>query len=180
MEVVFDTDVHMYLDHGSKKFVRAYDLRHGHFLVFRYNDNAMFTMKKSSSDSGYNKSSKEDEEEQSGEEEERSGDEEVQPILFDDDLAMVVAHDGPAMVVPDDDLAMVVIEDGLAMGVPDDYLLMVVVPDDGLVMVIPQPGDRTMPIVVEEYIPQRGPRPILGLRRSKRIRMMKEKEKKQE
>ena len=43
-------------------------------------------------------------------------------------------------------------------------------------MVIPQLGDRAMPIVVEEYIPQPG----LGLRRSKRIRMMKEKVKKQE
>ena len=47
------------------------------------------------------------------------------------------------------------------------------VPEDGLAMVvapaIPQLGDRTMPIVVEEYIPlPRG---------SKRIRMMKEKEK---
>ncbi|KAE8784076.1 B3 domain-containing protein [Hordeum vulgare] len=37
-------------------------------------------------------------------------------------------------------------------------------------------GDRAMPIVVEEYIPQPG----LGLRRSKRIKMMKEKVKKQE
>ncbi|KAE8794193.1 hypothetical protein D1007_31067 [Hordeum vulgare] len=48
--------------------------------------------------------------------------------------------------------------------------------DDGLAMVIPQLGDRAMPILVEEYIPQPG----LGLRRSKRIRMMKEKVKKQE
>ena len=47
---------------------------------------------------------------------------------------------------------------------------------DGLAMVIPQLGDRAMPILVEEYIPQPG----LGLRRSKRIRMMKEKVKKQE
>ena len=48
--------------------------------------------------------------------------------------------------------------------------------DDGLAMVIPQLGDRAMPILVEEYIPQPG----LGLRRSKRIKMMKEKVKKQE
>ena len=41
-------------------------------------------------------------------------------------------------------------------------------------MVIPQLGDRAMPIMVEEYIPQPG----LGLRRSKRTRMMKEKVKK--
>ncbi|KAE8789662.1 B3 domain-containing protein [Hordeum vulgare] len=39
-----------------------------------------------------------------------------------------------------------------------------------------QLGNRAMPIVVEEYIPQPG----LGLRRSKRIKMMKEKVKKQE
>ncbi|KAI4984450.1 hypothetical protein ZWY2020_017080 [Hordeum vulgare] len=112
---------------------------------------------KSSSDSGYNKSSSEDEEERSGEEEEQSRDDEV---VADDGLAMVV--------VPDDDLAMVV--------VPHDDLAMVVVPDDGLAMVIPQLGDRTMPIMVEEYIPQPG----LGLRRSKHIKMMKEKGKKQD
>ncbi|KAE8769321.1 B3 domain-containing protein [Hordeum vulgare] len=48
--------------------------------------------------------------------------------------------------------------------------------DDGLAMDVPQLGDTAMPIVVEEYIPQPG----LGLRRSKRIKMMKEKLKKQE
>ncbi|KAE8782824.1 b3 domain-containing protein [Hordeum vulgare] len=137
VEVVFDTDGSMYLDRGWKQFVRAYDLRHGYFLFFRYDGNAMFTVK-------------------SGEEEEQSRDDEV---VADDGLVMVV--------VPDDDLATVV--------VPEDDLAMVVVPDDGLAMVIPQLGDWTMPIVVEEYIPQ----PCLGLRHSKRIRMMKEKGKKQ-
>ncbi|KAI5005995.1 hypothetical protein ZWY2020_033238 [Hordeum vulgare] len=199
VEVVFDTDGSMYLDCGWKQFVRAYDLRHGYFLVFRYDGNAMFTMKvfdttmcrrryqddddasngsrsndsgysnrcysksssdssysKSSSDSGYSNNNNKDEEEQSGEEEVESRDDEV---VADDGLAMVV--------VPDDDRATVV--------VPNDDLAMVVVPDDGLAMVIPQLGDRTMPIVVEEYIPQ----PDLGLRHSKRIRMMKEKGKKQ-
>ncbi|KAE8803846.1 B3 domain-containing protein [Hordeum vulgare] len=48
--------------------------------------------------------------------------------------------------------------------------------DNGLAMDVPQLGDRAMPILVEEYIPQPG----LGLRRSKRIKMMKEKVKKQE
>ncbi|KAE8815664.1 B3 domain-containing protein [Hordeum vulgare] len=199
VEVVFDTDGSMYLDQGWKHFVRAYDQRHGYFLVFRYDGNYVCTVKvfdttmcrrryhddddasngsrssdsgysnrfysksssdssyrKSSSDSSYSNNSNKDEEEQSGEEEEQSRDDEV---VADDVLAMVV--------VPDDDLATVV--------VPDDDLAMVVVPDDGLAMVIPQLGDRTMPIVVEEYIP----RPGLGLRRSKRIRMMKEKGKKQ-
>ncbi|KAE8809350.1 B3 domain-containing protein [Hordeum vulgare] len=187
MEMVFDTDGSMYLDRGWKQFIRAYDPRHGYFLVFRYDDNAMFTVKvfdttmcrrryqdeddasngrrsseycdrcysksssdssysKSGSDSSYSNSSSKDEEERSGEEEEQSRDDEV------------VAHDGLAMVV-----------------VTDDDLAMVVVPNDGLALVIPQLGDTTMPIVVEEYIPQPG----LGLRRSKRIRMMKEKGKKQ-
>uniref|UniRef100_A0A8I6WZA8 TF-B3 domain-containing protein n=1 Tax=Hordeum vulgare subsp. vulgare TaxID=112509 RepID=A0A8I6WZA8_HORVV len=45
MEVVFDTDGSMYLHRGWKKFVRAYDLRHGYFLVFRYDDNATFAVK---------------------------------------------------------------------------------------------------------------------------------------
>ncbi|KAE8784834.1 hypothetical protein D1007_41586 [Hordeum vulgare] len=48
--------------------------------------------------------------------------------------------------------------------------------DDGLVMDVPQLGDRAMPIVVQQYIPQPG----LGLRCSKRIKMMKEKVKTQE
>ncbi|KAE8772003.1 B3 domain-containing protein [Hordeum vulgare] len=46
--------------------------------------------------------------------------------------------------------------------------------DDGLAMDVPQLGDKAMPIVVEEYIP----RPGLGFRRSKRMKMMKEKVKK--
>uniref|UniRef100_A0A8I7BFR3 TF-B3 domain-containing protein n=1 Tax=Hordeum vulgare subsp. vulgare TaxID=112509 RepID=A0A8I7BFR3_HORVV len=45
VEVVFDTDESMYLDRGWKQFVRAYDLRHGYFLVFRYDGNATFAVK---------------------------------------------------------------------------------------------------------------------------------------
>ena len=45
VEVVFDTDGSMYLDRGWKQFVRAYDLRHGYFLVFRYDGNATFAVK---------------------------------------------------------------------------------------------------------------------------------------
>ena len=91
-------------------------------------------------------------------EEEQSWDEEVQ------------ANDGQQMVVAEDDLAMVLPEDGLAMVlVPDNDLAMVVAP------AIPQPGDMTMPIVVEDYIPL----PPLP-RHSWRIRMRKEKEKKNE
>ncbi|KAE8801301.1 B3 domain-containing protein [Hordeum vulgare] len=45
VEVLFDTDGSMYLDSGWKQFVRAYDLWHGYFLLFRYDDKAMFTVK---------------------------------------------------------------------------------------------------------------------------------------
>ena len=45
VEVVFDTDDHMYLCRGWEQFVRAYDLRHGYFLVFRYDGDDMLTMK---------------------------------------------------------------------------------------------------------------------------------------
>nr|XP_020179355.1 B3 domain-containing protein Os03g0212300-like [Aegilops tauschii subsp. strangulata] len=130
VEVVIRND-HMYLCCGWERFFRAYDLRHGYFLVFRYDGNAMLTVKvfnttmcrmryqddddasnwssgsdsgytKSSSESGYSESSSEDDPEWSGEEEEQSGDEEVQPILSDDDIVIVVADDGQAMVVADD------------------------------------------------------------------------------
>ena len=83
-------------------------------------------------------------------------------VVADDDPAMVVADDDLAMVVADDDLAMVVADDDLAMVVADDDLAMVAAP------AIPQLGDRTMPIVVEEYI-------RVGIRHSERIRLMKEK-----
>ena len=100
-----------------------------------------------------NGSSSGDDEEQSRDDDEQSGDDDEQPILADDD---------PAMVVADDDLAMMVADDDLAMVVADDDLAMVVVP------AIPQLGNRTMPIVVEEYI-------RIGIRHSERIRLMKEK-----
>ncbi|KAE8768960.1 B3 domain-containing protein [Hordeum vulgare] len=145
VEVAFDTDGSMYRDRGWKRFIRAYDLWHGYFLVFRYDDNAMFAVKVfdttvcngsrsneycdrcyvyGSSDSGYSKSSS------------------------DSGYSKSSSDSGYSKSSS----------------------------DDGLAMVIPQLGDRAMPILVEEYIPQPG----LGLRRSKRIRMMKEKVKKQE
>nr|XP_020186939.1 B3 domain-containing protein Os03g0212300-like [Aegilops tauschii subsp. strangulata] len=98
---------HMYLCRGWEQFYYAYDLRHGYFLLFKYDGDAMLTMKvfnttmcrmrhmddddasngsstsdsgysQSSSDSGCSKSNSEDDPEWSGEEEEQSGDEEVQ------------------------------------------------------------------------------------------------------
>ena len=43
--VVFDGEGHMYLGPGWEHFARANELQLGYFLVFRYNDDAMFTMK---------------------------------------------------------------------------------------------------------------------------------------
>ena len=92
---------------------------------------------------------------------------------------MVVAEDDVAAVVADDGQEMVVAEDDLAMVLPEDVLTMVVVPDNDLAMVvapaIPQPGDMTMPIVVEDYIPL----PPLS-RPSRHIRKKKEKGKMEE
>ena len=45
MVVVFDGEGHMYLGPGWDHFARAHELQLGHFLVFRYDDDAMFTMK---------------------------------------------------------------------------------------------------------------------------------------
>ena len=97
--------------------------------------------------------------------------------MADDGQQMVVVEDDVAMVVADDGQEIVVVEDDLAMVLPEDGLAMVVVPNNDLAMVvapaIPQLGDMTMPIVVEEYI-------RVGIRHSERIKMMKEKEKKEE
>ena len=82
-------------------------------------------------------------------------------VVAEDDVATVVADDGQEMVVAEDDRVTVLPEDGPAMVVVPDYDLA-----------IPQLCDVTMPIVIEDYIPQP--------RRSRRIRMMKEKEKKEE
>ncbi|KAE8767932.1 B3 domain-containing protein [Hordeum vulgare] len=138
VEVVFDTDGSMYLDRGWKQFVRAYDLRHRYFLIFRYDDNATFIVE-----------------------------------VFDTTMCQRRYQD-------DDDASngsrSSVYCDRCYVYGSSDSGYSKSSSDDGLAMVISQLGDRAMPIVVEEYIPQPG----LGLRRSKRIRMMKEKVKKQE
>ncbi|SPT20517.1 unnamed protein product [Triticum aestivum] len=195
---------HMYLSRGWEKFYRAYDLRLGYFLLFRYDDDATTLIVKvfnptmcrmryaedydagngsSSSDNGYSQSSsdhgcsesssdsgssidnKKDDPDWSAREEEQSGDEELQ-----DDLALVVADQGQEMEVAEDDLAMVVPEGGLVMVVvPDNDHALVVAP------AIPQLGNMTTPIQVEDYIPLPPPPP--PPRRSCRIRLRKEKEK---
>ena len=83
---------------------------------------------------------------------------------------MVVADHGQEMEVAEDDLALVVPEGGLAMVVlPDNDHAPVVAP------AIPQLGDMTTPIVVEDYIPLPSLPP--PPRRSWPIREKKEKEK---
>uniref|UniRef100_A0A8I7BA43 TF-B3 domain-containing protein n=1 Tax=Hordeum vulgare subsp. vulgare TaxID=112509 RepID=A0A8I7BA43_HORVV len=138
VEVAFDTDGSMYLDCGWKQFVRAYDLRHGYSLVFRYDDNATFVEK-----------------------------------VFDTTMCRRRYQD-------DDDASNGSRSseycDRCYVYGSSDSGYSKSSSDDGLAMVIPQLGDRAMSILVEEYIPQPG----LGLRRSKRIRMMKDKVKKHE
>ena len=94
-------------------------------------------------------------------------------VVADQEQEMVVADHGQEMEVAEDDLAMVVLvllEGGLAMVVvPDNEHAPVVAP------AIPQLGDMTTPIVVEDYIPL----PPLP-RRSWRIKLRKEKEKNNE
>nr|XP_020192747.1 B3 domain-containing protein Os03g0212300-like [Aegilops tauschii subsp. strangulata] len=101
---------HMYLCRGWEQFYRTYDLRHGYFLLFRYDGNAMLTLKvfnttmcrngssnsdsgysQSNSDSGCSKSSSEDDPEWSGEEEEQSGDEENRVFILSFSF---LAHEG--------------------------------------------------------------------------------------
>ncbi|KAF7097229.1 hypothetical protein CFC21_099074 [Triticum aestivum] len=139
--VVFDGEGHMYLGPGWEQFARTHELQLGYFLVFRYDGDAMFTVKmfdntmcrmyyQHDNDASNGSSSGDDEEQSGDDDEEQSGDDEEQPILADDEHDMVVADDDPAMLVVDDDLAMVVADDDLAMVVADDDLAMVVADDD--------------------------------------------------
>ena len=94
-------------------------------------------------------------------------------VVADQVQEMVVADHGQEMELAEDDLAMVV------PVLPEGGLAMVVVPDNDHTLVvapaIPQLGDMTTPIVVEDYIPL-PPLPPPP-RRSWRIRLRKEKEK---
>uniref|UniRef100_A0A8I6YCV7 TF-B3 domain-containing protein n=1 Tax=Hordeum vulgare subsp. vulgare TaxID=112509 RepID=A0A8I6YCV7_HORVV len=147
VEVAFDTDGNMYLDRGWKQFVRAYDLRHGYFLVFRYDDNATFVVKVFDTTMCRRR------------------------YQDDDD-----ASNGSRSSEYCDRCCVYGSSDFGYSKSSSDSGYSKSSSDDGLAMVIPQLGNRAMPILVEEYIPQPG----LGLRRSKRIRMMKEQVKKQE
>ncbi|KAE8821745.1 B3 domain-containing protein [Hordeum vulgare] len=147
VEVAFDTDGSMYLDRGWKQFVRAYDLRHEYFLVFRYDDNATFAVKVFDTTMCWRR------------------------YQDDDD-----ASNGSRSSEYCDRCDVYGSNNSGYSKSSSDSGYNKSSSDDGLAMVIPQLGDRAMPILVEEYIPQPG----LGLRRSKRIRMMKEKVKKHE
>ncbi|KAE8796184.1 B3 domain-containing protein [Hordeum vulgare] len=147
VEVVFDTDGIMYLDRGWKQFVRAYDLPHGYFLVFRFYDNVTFAVKVFDT-TMCQRRYQDDDDASNG-----SRSSEYCDMCYDYGSSDSGYNKSSS-------------DSGYSKSSSDD----------GLAKVIPQLGDRAMPIVVEEYIPQ----PDLGLRRSKRIRMMKEKVKKQE
>ncbi|KAE8781395.1 B3 domain-containing protein [Hordeum vulgare] len=147
VDVAFDTDGSMYLDRGWKQFVCAYDMRHGYFLVFRYDDNATFAMKVFNT-TMCRRRYQDDDDASNGS---RSSE-------YCDRCYVYGSSDSGYRKSSS--------ESGYNKSSSDD----------GLAMVIPQLGDRAMPILVDEYIPQPG----LGLRRSNRIRMMKEKVKKQE
>ncbi|KAE8769946.1 B3 domain-containing protein [Hordeum vulgare] len=146
VEVVFDADGRMYLDRGWKQFVRAYDLGIGYFLVFRYDRNTMFAMKMFDT-TMCRRRYQDDDDAGNGS---RSNE-------YYDRCYVYGSSDSGSKSSNDSG-------DSKSSS------------DDGLAMDVPQLGDRAMPIVVEEYIPQPG----LGLRRSKRINMMKEKVKKHE
>ncbi|KAE8775929.1 B3 domain-containing protein [Hordeum vulgare] len=210
VEVVFDTDGSMYLDRGWKQFVRVYDLRHGYFLVLRYDDNATFAVKVF--DTTMCRRRYQDDDDAKMEFFtiilEKSSSRQVLPDNF---VKMLDGHRPQNMKLRQAgnglrklwDVEVAFDTDGsmyldrgwkefvraydLRHGSSEYYDRCYVYgssdsgyskssSEDGLVMVIPQLCDRAMPILVEEYIPQPG----LGLRRSKRIRMMKEKVKKQE
>ncbi|KAE8791814.1 B3 domain-containing protein [Hordeum vulgare] len=209
--VVFDTDGSMYLDRGWKQFVRAYDLRHGYFLVLRYDGNGTFAVKVF--DTTMCRRCYQDDDDAKMEFctiilEKSSG----RQVLLNNFVKMFDGHRPQNMKLRYDDNATFTVkvfdttmcrrcyqdDDDASNGSrSSEYCDMCYVygnsdsgysksssnsgyskssSDDGLAMVIPQLGDRAMPILVEEYIPQPG----LGLRRSKRIRMMKEKVKKHE
>ncbi|KAE8818725.1 B3 domain-containing protein [Hordeum vulgare] len=173
VEVAFDTDGSMYLDRGWKQFVRAYDLRHGYFLVFRYDDNATFAVKVF--DTTMCRRRYQDDDDAST------------LCLFFLSIRLCLTPifkktfciwqgNGSRSSEYYDRCYVYGISDSGYRKSRSDSGYNKSSSDDGLAMVIPQLGDRAMPILVEEYIPQPG----LGLRRSKCIRMMKEKVKKQE
>ncbi|KAE8792674.1 B3 domain-containing protein [Hordeum vulgare] len=126
VEVVFDTDGSMYLDRGWKQFVRAYDLRIGYFLVFRYDGNATFAVKVFDTTMCRRRYQDDDDASNGSSSSEYS------------DMCYVYGSSDSGSKSSSDS--------GYSKNSTDD----------GLAMDVPQLGDRAMPIVVEEYIPQPG------------------------
>ncbi|KAE8811567.1 B3 domain-containing protein [Hordeum vulgare] len=124
VDVVFDTDGRMYLDRGWKQFVRAYDLRHGYFLVFRYDGNATLAVKVFDTTM-------------------------CRRRYQDDDNA----SNGSRSSEYCDRCYVYGRSDSCYSKSTSDSGYSKSSCDDGLAMVIPQLGDRAMRILVEEYIP---------------------------
>ncbi|KAE8785673.1 B3 domain-containing protein [Hordeum vulgare] len=114
----------MYLDCGWKQFVRAYDLRHGYFLVFRYDENATFVVK--------------------------VFDTTMCRRRYEDDND---ASNGSRSSEYCDRCYVYGSSKSSYSKISSDSGYNKSSSDDGLEMVIPQLGDMAMPIVVEEYIP---------------------------
>ncbi|KAE8813752.1 B3 domain-containing protein [Hordeum vulgare] len=146
VEVVFDTDGSMYLDHGSKQLVRAYDLRHGYFLVFRYDGNAMFTVKVFNT-TMCRRRYQDDDDTSNGSRSSEYCDRCYSKSRSDSGYSKSSSDSGYSKSNNEDEEERsgeeeeqsrddeVVAGDGLAMVVvPDDDLVMVVVPDDELAM----------------------------------------------
>ncbi|KAE8803242.1 B3 domain-containing protein [Hordeum vulgare] len=168
VEMVFNTDGSMYLDRGWKQFVRAYDLRHGYFFVFRYDGNATFAMKEGAAGNFVKMLDDHRPQNmklrQAGNGLRKLWDVEV---VFDTDGNMYLDRGWKQFVRAYD------LRHGyfLVFRYDDNATFAVKVFNTTMCRRRYQDDDDA-----KEYIPQ----PVLGLRRSKRIRMMKEKTKKQE
>ncbi|KAE8799444.1 B3 domain-containing protein [Hordeum vulgare] len=143
--LVLNTYDHMYLGRIWEQFANTHVLWIGHFIIFSYDGDVMFTVKVfnmsichrhyhdnddagngGSIDYGYSKSNSGDEEEQSEEEEEKSGEPQMDDSSDDEmQKAMVVGDDDLAMVEAGNDLAMVVAHNDLTVVVPDNDLMIV-------------------------------------------------------
>ncbi|KAE8821647.1 B3 domain-containing protein [Hordeum vulgare] len=123
VEVVFDADGRMYLDHGWKQFVRVYDLGIRYFFVFRYDDNATFAVKVFDTTMCRRRYQDDDD----------AGNGSRSSEYCDRCYVYGISDSGSKSSSDSGDSKSS--------------------SDDGLAMDVPQLGDRAMPIVVEEYIP---------------------------
>lgn len=165
---------HMYLCRGWEKFYRAYDLRHGYFLLFRYDADATMLIVKVFNVTMCRMRYADDD------------DPSTFCLFFFLYIWLCLASivNGHCCIwtgnvskdSKEDDPDWSGEEEEQSGHQAEDDLAMVVVPDNDLAPVvapaIPLLGDTTTPIVVEDYIPLPPPP-----RRSWRIRLRKEKKK---